>query len=1403
VGAYNYTVNITGGCSPPTAVGSITVNPNTSIALTSATGTDAQAVCINTPITAITYTVGNGGTGATAIGLPNGVTPSYVGSTLTMSGTPTVSGNYTYTVTTSGGCAPVSINGTINVNPLPTATISSNVTVCKGSASPNVIFTGANATAPYTFTYTINGGANQTISSIAGTTASIVVPTGTVTAFTYSLVNVQESSSTACSQNQTGSSIITIRAPSQGTLSASVHRVCQNSTSPDIVFKGSVGTAPFTFYYSTNVAVGGTTTHSVVSTGSSATVSVSTASPDTIVYTITDVQDASGIVCGIPGNFDTVIIDPLPYSTITAALNDVCLGDPAQPIYFDSYNVGAPVSFDYSISTNGGPAIAQTPLTNGTLTYTLFAPATTLGTTVYTNGVSTSNVCIGGGNGSARLTVNPIPTGTLSLTGSSTICQSGGASQVTFTGSVGKAPFIFSYNVDGAATNTISTLSNQNSVALPLTTLSVGTHTINLLAVKDTFNCAQSQTGAVTIVVDPLPTASAGGNSRICMNGTATVSGASSANGSINWTSDGAGTINNGTTLTPTYSANASDASKTVLLTMTVTSTNSCIGKTATANYTVIIDSLPLAIAGGTATICQGTSNTISNTYSRFGSILWTSNGSGSLSGATSLTPTYTAAAGDAGKLITLTMTVTSTNSCNLKPETATDFYTIKVDPLPTATSPGAQSICENATATVSGASSSNGSVNWTYNGSGTITSGGTTLTPVYAAAAGDAGKTVLLTMTVTSTNSCNVLPAIASSIYTIFVDHLPTAASPGTQSVCENRTATVSGASQNYGTPSWGVTSGAGSITAGGNTLNPTYNANSGDAGNQVILTMTVTSTNSCASQTAMSTYTISVDPLPTATTIGSYTICENASYQLQSGEAVPMYGSPAWTENGAGNITAGATNLTPTYTAAAGDAGTTVTLTMTVTSTNSCNVLPEKAMATYAIDVDPLPIAIAAAAQTICQGDSIILSGANASYGSITWTSNGKGILTNTTTVAPQYHSSAADAGKTVTLTMTVTSTNSCSLPVAAKISTTTAITVRPLLTATLNAQQSVCQNSPAQVIFTVTSKGTPPYTFTYTQDGTQTTATSNASTTASISVPTGIVKKIIYNLTTIQDANCTEPVTIPTQTVTVNPLPYATISQDEDVCRDSTAQKIKIKGSKGATPYTFTFNINNAPTSMTAPDSVLLPPLTDKVGTFVYSLTKVSDFNGCIQTLTDKVTVVVHENPNAIFTVNPERTSILEPEISITDASISASSWMWDFGDGSISASPTPETHTYADTGTYKIKLKVTNSLCKDSTSILVRITLPTSLYVPNTFSPNGDGANDVFKAEGEGIIKFEMMIFDRWGQLLFESNDINKGWDGKVNGGSSPAQMDAYVYVINIRALANKHDYTYRGIVNLIK
>ncbi len=147
-GTFNYTVTTSGGCGSSTATGTITVSVASTISLTSAAATANQTVCINAPITNIVYTTANGATGATATGLPLGVTGTYAAGVFTISGTPTVSGSFPYTVSTTGGCGTATLSGTITVSPLAVLTLTSAAatatqTVCLNAPVTNIVYTAS------------------------------------------------------------------------------------------------------------------------------------------------------------------------------------------------------------------------------------------------------------------------------------------------------------------------------------------------------------------------------------------------------------------------------------------------------------------------------------------------------------------------------------------------------------------------------------------------------------------------------------------------------------------------------------------------------------------------------------------------------------------------------------------------------------------------------------------------------------------------------------------------------------------------------------------------------------------------------------------------------------------------------------------------------------------------------------------------------------------------------------------------------------------------------------------------------------------------------------------------------------------------------------------------------------
>ena len=196
-----------------------------------------------------------------------------------------------------------------------------------------------------------------------------------------------------------------------------------------------------------------------------------------------------------------------------------------------------------------------------------------------------------------------------------------------------------------------------------------------------------------------------------------------------------------------------------------------------------------------------------------------------------------------------------------------------------------------------------------------------------------------------------------------------------------------------------------------------------------------------------------------------------------------------------------------------------------------------------------------------------------------------------------------------------------------------------------------------------------------------------------------------------------------------------------------------------------------------------------------------------SGCVSTLTKNNYITVYPNPVAIFTVQPQTTTMIDPVISITDLSTGASVWNLDFGDGSAplttNFSTIPGSYTYADTGIYLITLITTTPYnCNDTAYQTVTIEPDFVFYIPGAFSPDGDGINDTFSGKGIFVGKQEMRIFDRWGNMVFFSDDPAKPWDGRVNKGKETAQADVYVYSITITDIKNlKHGY--KGIVTLIR
>jgi gliding motility-associated-like protein len=161
-----------------------------------------------------------------------------------------------------------------------------------------------------------------------------------------------------------------------------------------------------------------------------------------------------------------------------------------------------------------------------------------------------------------------------------------------------------------------------------------------------------------------------------------------------------------------------------------------------------------------------------------------------------------------------------------------------------------------------------------------------------------------------------------------------------------------------------------------------------------------------------------------------------------------------------------------------------------------------------------------------------------------------------------------------------------------------------------------------------------------------------------------------------------------------------------------------------------------------------------------------------------------VFVYPVPEAAFVPNPEVAYITDPVIKFDNTSRGANTFEWDFGDQSpLSIEESPE-HRYPDMGVYDVSLFTGNEFgCSDSSMQQVRVTLD-KIYPPNAFSPNASKEEDrEFGLYAPGITEkgYHLTIFNRWGEIIFESQSYLKGWDGKLRNGQNAA-AGVYVWVL---------------------
>lgn len=191
--------------------------------------------------------------------------------------------------------------------------------------------------------------------------------------------------------------------------------------------------------------------------------------------------------------------------------------------------------------------------------------------------------------------------------------------------------------------------------------------------------------------------------------------------------------------------------------------------------------------------------------------------------------------------------------------------------------------------------------------------------------------------------------------------------------------------------------------------------------------------------------------------------------------------------------------------------------------------------------------------------------------------------------------------------------------------------------------------------------------------------------------------------------------------------------------------------------------------------------------------------TSLNGCVSEILKEDYITVYPKPTALFSVDPEVQTLVKPKFEFTDlSSPNVTFWDWSFGDGSYSDDQHP-THWYQAVGTYPVGLFVeTQYGCRDTFGLEVKVEPVFTFYIPNSFTPDANGINDEFFGTGEGFTSYSMWIYDRWGEVIFESNDADYHWDGTFKN----RQVQEGVYSYRFYLLDwQGHDHQYKGHVTL--
>lgn len=837
-------------------------------------------------------------------------------------------------------------------------------------------------------------------------------------------------------------------------------------------------------------------------------------------------------------------------------------------------------------------------------------------------------------------------------------------------------------------------------------------------------NCDTTVSFAVTIHPRPAPVIS--GPLQFCENTAgATYSTANNAGNTYVWTVTGGSiTAGQGSASINVHWGSAGAGS------VQVTETNgfSC-SQSSTVNVTV--DPKPNPVIIGPVNNCENELGSYAVTAIPGNTYVWTVSG-GQISfgqGTNNISVLWGPAGGGNVQLLQ-----SNPNGC----DSLTNFA-VTVNPKPTPVINGTQTVCaQQSGVTYNTANVAGNSYNWTVSG-GSIASGqGSVSVVVNWGAVPGVG-----TLTLTETNAFTCDTTVS---YTVTINPLPNPQITGDFAVCAQSQGDIYSVNNTPGsTYNWTIS--GGNIIAGQGSNQVTINWGNAGTGS-----LTLTETNSFGCVTTVNA-AITISPNPTPALSGPQTLCANDPPSTYSVSGTP--GSQfSWIVTG-GSITSGQGSPSITVNWAGASNG---TVELTETTVNGCQT-------TVAISVviNPAPNPLVSGPSPVCERtENHVYTTAFNTGNTYAWSVTGgtinSGQGTNSISVAWFGQGTGS---------VSVTETNGFGCLETYAISINIQARPAPVISGPL----SWCENEP-NAGYSVANVSGASYQWTV-SGGT----IAGGQGSSSLSVDWGGQGQGSISLYQQNPNGCDTTVSI---SINIRPVPIAVVSPVDTQGCAPLLVNFDASQSLFSDFYTWSFGDGGSGSGQSSSHTFYNP------GAYTVQMIARNAW-GCRDTANANVDVFA--NPIAdfalIFSGGGDEYQIPYDSLLLSNLSSGALTWNWDFGDGSTDTLFQP-THSYTDPGEYTVGLEVRSAEgCFDESSQLLTVSAPIKLFVPTGFTPNGDFVNDDFYVVSTNVTELNVLIFDRWGKLIYESDDVSFRWGGRFREQLVPEGV--YVYKIVAKSL----------------